>query len=317
MGVRFPWRRRPAVPSVGGTTDRQPRVLLGCGAVGVLVAVVGPLVSEIGAILVCLTCLGCYAALSSRHGTAPALSAAADEVYLLGYLFTISALLGIGLQLGIGPGPLAGSQTKLLFLAGTKLSTTVVGLLSMLYLKALAKAGPPLDASPETDRVQLIQEIIHAFMEHDLQKFHHTQNSLLATQETLNSVLRDTASHLERTLRAVAQLNTESQQVSASMEKLNTSLKHTKELAPNLERTLPAIARLNTESQQVGASMEKLNTSLVKIVSNTHKLSSTQDALNHNMTGTIDNVKNMKAILDDFVSLVETKLFEYEPFGKK
>lgn len=265
-------------------------------------------------ILLCIACLLCYAAFSKRRGDGSALSAAADEVYLLGYLYTISALLGIGLQLWINQGTLPRSQNTILFLAGMKLSTTVVGLIGMLYLKCLAKEWITADSPVDTGRIKLIQDIINAFMEQDLQKFHNTQRSLLSTQEMLNGVMRDTYKHLDTNIQAISQFNAKLQHAGASMEKMNAS---TMELLKNLEITPQTVAKFNIESQHVNSNMERLNALLIKTAINTQQLCSTQNLLNNNMSEVVNNIKNMKNILDDFVSIVETKVFENDHYSGK
>src|SRR5436190_1521449 len=75
----------------------------------------------------------------------------ADEIYLMGYLFTLAAFFGVALS---------GSMTSstLLSVGGVKLVTTLAGLIAMLYLKEVAQQWD-LERTGPSESELLEQEI--------------------------------------------------------------------------------------------------------------------------------------------------------------
>lgn len=285
--------------------------LLFCAVVGSLTALFGPLAPVIGgggAILLCIALMVVYAVISSRERRDDiTLFAAADEVYLLGYLYTISALAGIGLQLWFGPDLVTTDQKDLLFLAGTKLSTTVVGLIGLLCLKSLAtERRDPAESILKIDIPDLSDKIVAAYKE-------------LRTQEfaELRPILKETADHLSSIVESIKTFNEESTKISATMTSLAASLAKLKTLSDSIAPIAETFTQINTASgelkeefENVIQKMKALETSFGDMKVKTDELSVTQKDLATDMAAVSRNVRAMKKVLNDFVAILERKVVQ-------
>ncbi|MCW5558264.1 MAG: hypothetical protein KIT22_10595 [Verrucomicrobiae bacterium] len=93
--------------------------------------------------------------LASEFKDSQSLEAFAEDVYLLGYLLTLAALLGLAPQL-------MKEETNLFHIAGVKLFTTIAGLGVMMIFRQLARRWAEEEGAGETERFERQEELFRA-----------------------------------------------------------------------------------------------------------------------------------------------------------
>jgi uncharacterized membrane protein YjfL (UPF0719 family) len=93
---------------------------------------VHPLVSVCFAVILIVTnCFGKYQFCKS-NGDAEGMAQSGEDIYLMGYVFTLASLIGIAPSL-------ADQNTDLFLIGGMKLCTTLVGMVCMIYMRQSAE----------------------------------------------------------------------------------------------------------------------------------------------------------------------------------
>ena len=247
--------------------------------IGVAIAIALPIFykseyAEYAAISICCILIIFYP-LFNRNFAPSALFAIADHTYLLGYLYTIAALLGVGARLLLEHSDVSPSTAQILSIAGMKMSTTVVGLMVMLHLRtrALGKEKEHLEneeqnlhklreALPNIDFPDVINKFVNVVVESwkcDLEKLKDCLDSMTRVSEELKTLKSN---------------------VSQFSGKIITAEDATGELAKSLE----------------------------KITGNTNILHTTQREANSAMSEFAKNVKQTDKALDEFIKLVQIKI---------
>lgn len=298
------------------------------------------------AVFLCALIIVTYAIISYKftHGVPDLLAAAGDQVYLLGYLFTISALLGIGIK-----GEAVGGGQAIMSIAIFKLSTTVLGLLIMMIMKILAsnadiEGGSYLGVGKEVrvhvpapsreylnnlafSRKSILNTVQQ--MGEDLEKLHSNVNKF-------NESIQSSGKEMKMLQKTTEDVNNNFIDIGDQVTKMSPIMRSSVEEMQQFSRGLSAaqskiISALNEMGSQLGTPKERLEKFTAQISSTESSLkdmgstfqsacetvdqlkiqleafSSSNGDANIGMDKFVKNIQEMKSILDDFIEVIKQK----------
>jgi hypothetical protein len=163
------------------------------------------------------------------------LVAAAEEPYLLGYLYTISALIAIAYQLSRQP--LEISHQPVLFLAGVKLATSAFGLMTMMFIKSTALQYEYMDDTTSS----LPREAQITDKEESIQKCLVSEKSLAESMKKLET---NTSEILKMTTKANDKVSGLIEKTDETQKKMETLRDTSNEIQGTLENFVEMNAKL-------------------------------------------------------------------------
>ena len=317
---------------------------------GVLIAMLLPKFSHSWALSLCSLFIIAYAFISYQNakGVPDLLAIAGDQVYLLGYLYTISALLGIGLSFES-----IGNDTTIIPIAILKLSTTVLGLSIMMVMKILAsnadvEGGSYLgitnemkDSVPPPSReylndlafsrksildnvkqmskdLEALQTNVNSFNE-SIRSSGKEMGILQKTTEDINNnfiEMGDQVTKISPIMRnSVDEMQQFSRELSGAQSKIVTMLD---EMGDQLGAPKESLERFTTQINSAESGLSNMNSifqsaceAIDQLRNQIEAFSSSSGNANTEMDGFVRNVQETKSILDDFIEVIKQKTETY------